>query len=132
MNIKHGNDLLIQMITPKKSEIEEKFSRGDGLNREDIKTLFLKSQNIDIKHLKQQLDKVTSKVSILRKQVTGIENKVELLQTNFRRDKSEFSINIPNSNKEIKKSIENTMRWYLGIIGVTLILLEILELYIKS
>jgi len=36
--------MLIEMISPRIKEIEEKFSRGDVLNQEDINTLLLKSQ----------------------------------------------------------------------------------------
>ena len=38
------DDMLIEMISPKIKEIEEKFSAGKGLNQEDINTLLLKSQ----------------------------------------------------------------------------------------
>jgi len=36
--------MLIEMISPRIKEIEDKFSRGDVLNQEDINTLLLKSQ----------------------------------------------------------------------------------------
>ena len=38
------DDILIEMITPKIKEIEDKFVAGDGLTQEDINTLLLKSQ----------------------------------------------------------------------------------------
>jgi len=43
--------MLIEMISPRIKEIEEKLSRGQGLNQEDINTLLLKSQYNHINHL---------------------------------------------------------------------------------
>ena len=45
------DDMLIEMIKPKIKEIEEKFSRGEGLQQDDINTLLLKSQYNHINHL---------------------------------------------------------------------------------
>lgn len=56
------DDMLIEMITPKVREIEEKFSRGEGLSQDDINTLLLKSQYNHINHLDQKLDEVTASV----------------------------------------------------------------------
>ena len=44
MNKTKVDDMLIEMISPRIKEIEEKFSRGEGLDQEDINTLLLKSQ----------------------------------------------------------------------------------------
>jgi len=44
------DDRLIEMVTPKITEIEERFSRGEGLSNEDINTLLLKSQYNHINH----------------------------------------------------------------------------------
>jgi hypothetical protein len=38
MNHPRVDDLLIEMIAPKIKEIEQKFSRGEGLAQEDINT----------------------------------------------------------------------------------------------
>ncbi|MEF3192546.1 MAG: hypothetical protein K6347_08415, partial [Campylobacterales bacterium] len=54
------DDMLIEMITPKVQEIEEKFSRGEGLTQEDINTLLLKSQYNHIIHLDDKLNEVTA------------------------------------------------------------------------
>jgi hypothetical protein len=51
------DDMLIEMISPKIKEVEEKFSRGDGLTQEDINTFLLKSQYNYINHLDEQLNK---------------------------------------------------------------------------
>ena len=60
------DDLLIEMITPKVKEIEEKFSQGKGLTQEDINTLLLKSQYNHINHLDQKLNEVTADVASLK------------------------------------------------------------------
>ncbi|QEP43555.1 hypothetical protein D5085_10750 [Ectothiorhodospiraceae bacterium BW-2] len=43
MNKTKVDDMLIEMISPQIKEIEERFSRGEGVNRDDINTLLLKS-----------------------------------------------------------------------------------------
>ena len=65
------DDLLIEMISPKIKEIEEKFSRGDGLNSEDINTLLLKSQYNHINHLDIKLNEVTAEVASLKDEFNG-------------------------------------------------------------
>ena len=59
------DDILIEMIQPKIKEIEEKFSRGEGLNNQDINTLLLKSQYNHINHLDSKLNEVTASVIAL-------------------------------------------------------------------
>ena len=44
MNNTRVDDMLIEMITPKVKQIEEKFGNGEGLSQDDINTLLLKSQ----------------------------------------------------------------------------------------
>lgn len=44
MNKTRVDDMLVEMISPRIKDIEEKFSRGEGLDQEDINTLMLKSQ----------------------------------------------------------------------------------------
>jgi len=51
MNKTKVGDMLIEMVSPRIKEIEEKLSRGQGLNQEDINTLLLKSQYNHINHL---------------------------------------------------------------------------------
>jgi uncharacterized coiled-coil DUF342 family protein len=71
MNKTKVDDLLIEMISPKIKEIEEKFSRGDGLNSEDINTLLLKSQYNHINHLDIKLNEVTAEVASLKDEFNG-------------------------------------------------------------
>ena len=60
------DDILIEMISPKLKEIEERFSKGEGLTNEDINILLLKSQFNHIHHLDQKLNEVTADVSSLK------------------------------------------------------------------
>ncbi|MFW5443110.1 MAG: hypothetical protein ACKE51_02230 [Methylococcaceae bacterium] len=66
MNQTKVDNLLFEMITPRIREIEEKFSRGDGLDQEDINTLLLKSQYNHVNHLDSKLDEVTADVASLK------------------------------------------------------------------
>ncbi len=63
MNKTKVDDMLIEMISPRIKEIEEKFSRGEELDQEDINTLLLKSQYNHINHLDENLDEVTTDVA---------------------------------------------------------------------
>lgn len=58
--------MLIEMITPKVKEIEEKFGRGEGLTQDDINTLLLKLQYNHINHLDLKLNEVTANVASLK------------------------------------------------------------------
>jgi len=71
MNKTRVDDMLIEMISPKIKEIEEKFSSGEGLNQEDINTLLLKSQYNHINHLDDKLNEVTASVVALESKFDG-------------------------------------------------------------
>jgi len=81
MNKTRVDDMLIEMISPKIKEIEEKFSSGKGLNQEDINTLLLKSQYNHINHLDDKLNEVTASVVALEGRFDGkfseLENKFD-------------------------------------------------------
>ena len=55
--------MLIQMISPRINDIEEKFSRKEALNQHDINTLLLKAQYNHINHLDTKLNEVTADMS---------------------------------------------------------------------
>ena len=83
-------DMLLEMIQPKLTEIEERFSRGEGLTGEDVNTLLLKSQFNHINHLDIRLDEVVADVASLKtdfkhleNRFEGLENKFEVLETKF-------------------------------------------------
>ena len=74
------DDMLIEMITPKVKEIEEKFSQGKGLTQDDINTLLLKSQYNHINHLDLKLNEVTADVASLKVDFLGLRGEFELLK----------------------------------------------------
>ena len=77
------DDMLIEMISPKVKEIEEKFGQGIGLTQEDINTLLLKSQYNHINHLDDKLDEVTARVVALECKFQGLEHKFQGLEGKF-------------------------------------------------
>lgn len=111
------DDMLIEMISPKVKEIEEKFSRGEGLTQEDIHTLLLKSQYNHINHLDAKLDEVVADNAKLRLdfevKFAGLETKFEAAQV------------------KMQETIIITMKWYIGGAGIVLILLKALDIFIK-
>ncbi len=73
-------DMLLEMIQPKLTEIEERFSRGEGLTGEDVNTLLLKSQFNHINHLDLRLDEVVADVASLKTDFKQLENRFEGLE----------------------------------------------------
>jgi len=76
-------DMLLEMIQPKLTEIEERFSRGEGLTGEDVNTLLLKSQFNHINHLDIRLDAVVADVASLKTDFKQLENRFEGLENKF-------------------------------------------------
>ena len=76
-------DMLLEMIQPKLTEIEERFSRGEGLTGEDVNTLLLKSQFNHINHLDLRLDEVVADVASLKTDFKQLENRFEGLENKF-------------------------------------------------
>jgi len=136
------DDMLIEMITPKVKEIEEKFSRGEGLTQEDIHTLLLKSQYNHINHLDDKLNEVTADVASLKgefrtfkaeiivdfeKRIGGMENKFSGLETKFAGLETKFE----SAQVKMQETIVSTMKWYIGGAGVVLVLLKALDIFVK-
>ena len=76
-------DMLLEMIQPKLTEIEERFSRGEGLTGEDVNTLLLKSQFNHINHLDLRLDEVVADVASLKTDFKQLETKFVGLENKF-------------------------------------------------
>jgi len=125
------DDILIEMISPKVKEIEEKFSRGEGLTQEDIHTLLLKSQYNHINHLDQKLDEVVADNAKLRLdfevRFAGLETKFAGLETKFAGLETKFE----SAQVKMQETIINTMKWYIGGAGIVLILLKALDIFVK-
>lgn len=100
------DDMLIEMITPKVKEIEEKFSQGKGLAQDDINTLLLKSQYNHINHLDLKLDEVTADVASL---------------------KSEFELLKQSIETTIQKALNKNMMLLVVVMGVFLTLSKIID-----
>jgi len=154
-------DMLLEMIQPKLTEIEERFSRGEGLNGEDVNTLLLKSQFNHINHLDLRLDEVVADVASLKtdfKQLetkfTGLENKFIGLESKFeglesrldtKFDALESSLDakidslIAQFNEfkmelrlEIQMAIHKSMKWSIGLLAFIITFLKALEMLLAK
>jgi uncharacterized coiled-coil DUF342 family protein len=118
------DDMLIEMISPKIKEIEEKFSRGEGLTQDDINTLLLKSQYNHINHLDDKLNEVTTSV-------TALEGKFVVLEEKFETFKAQIRADLESHSVRMQEMIISTMKWYIGGAGAVLVLFKALELFVK-
>ena len=113
MNKTRVDDMLIEMISPKIKEIEEKFSSGKGLNQEDINTLLLKSQYNHINHLDDKLNEVTASVVALENKFVALENKFDLLN-----EKIEHTI---------QKALNKNMMLLITVMGFFVIVSKLID-----
>ena len=136
------DDRLIEMITPKVKEIEERFSRGEGLSNEDINTLLLKSQYNHINHLDGRLDEVTASVRALEGKFQGLEGKFDVLKAEVngrlaafdgRFDAFEGNLDAFEKNIELKisQAINTNMRWSIGMIALIVTVLKLADMFTK-
>jgi len=139
MNKTKVDDMLIEMISPRIKEIEEKFSRGEGLDQEDINTLLLKSQYNHINHLDEKLNEVTADVaslkgdfSELRNEFTGLRGEFTGLKGEFTELKSAFKISEKNIELQISQAINTNMRWSIGMIALIVTVLKIADMFVAK
>ena len=132
------DDMLIEMISPKVAEIEEKFTNGQGLQQEDINTLLLKSQYNHINHLDIKLNEIANDNAQLRVDFSQLEIKVEqrigALETKFAQLETKFSqleTKLEQLRTDLQKTINDTIKWYIGGAGIIMFLLKSLDLLIK-
>jgi uncharacterized coiled-coil DUF342 family protein len=118
------DDMLMEMITPKVKEIEERFSAGKGLSQDDINTLLLKSQYNHINHLDIKLDETMQSVK-------NLEGKFQNLEGKFETFKAEIIANNEKTKREIQETLNSTIKWYIGSAGIVIVLLKALDLFIK-
>ncbi len=148
MNQTRVDDLIIEMITPKIKEIEQKFSRGEGLTQEDINTLLLKAQYNHINHLDDRLNDVASSVQALEGKFVGLEGKFvglegkfELLKADLQGKFDAFGARIDafgtridaaaaNQDLKIERAINTNMRWSIGIIGLIVTVLKLADMFL--
>ena len=114
------DDMLIEMISPKVKEIEEKFSKGEGLTQDDINTLLLKSQYNHINHLDKKLDETVESVKKL-------ENKFELLEQKFGLLEQNFGLLEQKIESTIQKALNKNMMTLIVVIGAFMTLSKIID-----
>jgi uncharacterized coiled-coil DUF342 family protein len=132
------DDMLLEMITPKVKEIEEKFSRGEGLTQDDINTLLLKSQYNHINHLDMKLDETVASVKELEGKFTGLEGKFTGLEGKFTGLEGKFELlqnDLYNKFELLEEKVEHTIQKALNknmvllffMMGVFLTLSKIID-----
>ena len=120
MNETKVDDMLIEMITPKVKEIEEKFGNGEGLTQDDINTLLLKSQYNHINHLDSKLDEVTADVASLKGEFNGLKGEFHGL-------KGEFEVLRVSIEHTIQKALNRNMVMLFGMMGFFLTLSKLID-----
>ena len=135
------DDMLLQMISPKINEIEERFSRGEGLKSEDINTLLLKSQFNHINHLDSKLNAVTEDVANLRIEFGSLKSDFSELKAEFATFKYEvkteiaslkveiagIKTDIANLKTVIQSAINKNMQWSIGMIAFIVTALKVID-----
>ena len=135
MNKTKVDDMLVEMISPRIKEIEEKFSRGEGLDQEDINTLLLKSQYNHINHLDEKLDEVTADVASLKDEFQGLKGESQGLKGEFKllevNVNSRFDTFEKNIELKISEAINTNMRWSIGMIALIVTVLKLADMFVK-
>jgi len=142
MNKTNVDDMLIEMISPRIREIEEKFSKGKGLDQEDINTLLLKSQYNHINHLDLKLNEVTDNVASLKDDFNGLKGEFNGLKGEFNGLRGEFKLLEAQLNGrfdsfeknielKISQAINTNMRWSIGMIALIVTVLKLADMFVK-
>jgi len=142
MNKTNVDDMLIEMISPRIREIEEKFSKGKGLDQEDINTLLLKSQYNHINHLDLKLNEVTDNVASLKDDFNGLKDEFNGLRGEFNGLRGEFKLLEAQLNGrfdsfeknielKISQAINTNMRWSIGMIALIVTVLKLADMFVK-
>lgn len=121
------DDLLIQMISPKLKEIDERFSKGEGLSNEDINTLLLKSQFNHINHLDEKLDEVTADVASLKLDFVGMKSEFASLKYEVKSEIASLKVEIATMRTDVQSAINKNMQWSIGLIAFIVTALKIVD-----
>jgi uncharacterized coiled-coil DUF342 family protein len=147
MNKTKVDDMLIEMISPKVKEIEEKFGNGGVLTQEDINTLLLKSQYNHINHLDLKLDEVTADVASLKsnfkdleyslnKRVDKLEGKFDRLEMTVKNELSDMRKDNESLKKDLElkiaETINSNMKWSIGLIAFIVTVLKIIDMILMK
>ncbi len=127
MNKTNVDDMLIEMISPKVKQIEEKFSNGEGLSQDDINTLLLKSQYNHINHLDQKLDEVVADVASLKGEFNGLKGEFNGLKGEFAILRGEFAILKADIETTIEKALNKNMMKLIMVMGIFLTASKIID-----
>jgi len=111
------DDMLIEMITPKVKQIEEKFGNNEGLSQDDINTLLLKSQYNHINHLDQKLDEVVADVASLKNEFSNLKNEFNI----------KFDLLEEKIEHNIQKALNKNMVLLIIVMGGFLTLSKIID-----
>ena len=111
------DEMLIEMITPKVTEIQKKFSDGGALTQDDINTLLLKSQYNHINHLDSKLNEVVADVASLKGDFALLEQSVTSKIDNLKID----------MEKTIEKALNRNMMALMALMGFFLTLSKIID-----
>ncbi len=122
------DDILIEMISPKIKNIEERFSKGEGLSNEDVNTLLLKSQFNHINHLDAKLNEVTADVASLKANFEGLRADVKTDIANLKTDIANLKTDIANLKTELQTSINKNMQWSIGLIAFIVTALKVIDM----
>ncbi len=118
------DDMLIEMITPKVREIEEKFGRGEGLTQDDINTLLLKSQYNHINHLDLHINHLDLKLNEVVADVASLKSEFD---NKFNSLKSEFELLKQTIETTIQKALNRNMLALIVVMGAFLTLSKIID-----
>ncbi len=118
------DDMLIEMISPKIKEIEEKFSRGDGLSQDDINTLLFKSQYNHINHLDDKLNEVT--VSVVGLEIR-FDKKFSELENKFVALENKFDLLNEKIEHTIQKALNKNMMLLITVMGFFVIVSKLID-----
>lgn len=136
------DDMLIEMISPRIKEIEERFARGEGLTQEDINTLLLKSQYNHINHLDDKLNEVVADVASLKGEFNGLKGEFNGLRGEFNNLRTEFKLLETTVTSKldtfksdidlkIQTAINTNMRWSIGMIALIVTVLKLADMFVK-
>jgi len=130
------DDMLIEMITPKVKQIEEKFGNGEGLSQDDINTLLLKSQYNHINHLDKKLDEVTADVASLKNDFKLLEQRVDQKLEIFEQRLEVFEEKLDKFEQKIEttiqKALNKNMMMLIGVMGFFLTLSKLIDAFVAK
>lgn len=132
------DDFLIKGIEPEVTRIEQDIAAGKSVSRDDINLLLLKAQYNHINHLDEKVEEMVGRMNRLElsveQRISAMENKFAELKTEFAGLKTEFAglkTEFANQKADMQEAITNTIKWYIGGVGVVIVALKLLDIVVK-